>query len=84
MVYCKSWSPLPDHVLAFMPCNHPISPDGSRRRFLCQLGAGFGTLAMEALLRQEARAAASRQRPVIDPLHPFAPRTPHLRRGPSR
>ena len=61
-----------------MPCNHPISPDGSRRRFLCQLGAGFGTLAMEALLRQEAWAAAQRQRPVIDPLHPLAPRTPHF------
>ena len=61
-----------------MPCNHPIWPDGSRRRFLGQLGAGFGTLAFEALLRQEARAAAPSQRPVIDPLQPFAPRAPHF------
>ena len=51
---------------------------GSRRRFLSQLGAGFGTLALEALLRQELRAAAPSQRPAIDLLRPLAPRTPHF------
>jgi hypothetical protein len=52
--------------------------DCSRRRFLGQLGAGFGTLAFEALLRQELRAAAPHRPPVIDPLQPFAPRSPHF------
>ena len=33
--------------------------DCSRRRFLTQLGAGFGTLAFEALLHEQARAATS-------------------------
>jgi hypothetical protein len=50
----------------------------SRRRFLGQLGAGFGGLAFEALLRQELRAGAVSRRPVIDPLQPYAPRTPHF------
>ena len=52
--------------------------DNSRRRFLLQLGAGFGTLALEVLLRQELRAAAPSSRPVTDPLRPLAPRTPHF------
>ncbi len=52
--------------------------DCSRRGFLGQLGAGFGTLAFEALLRGEARAAAPSHRPAIDPLQPFAPRPPHF------
>jgi uncharacterized protein DUF1501 len=51
--------------------------DCSRRGFLGALGAGFGTLAFEALLRQELRAAEPHQSPVIDPLRPFAPRAPH-------
>ncbi|MEX0612306.1 MAG: DUF1501 domain-containing protein, partial [Pirellulales bacterium] len=50
----------------------------SRRGFLHQLGAGFGTLALEALLREELRAAGVRTQPVIDPLQPFAPRAPHF------
>jgi hypothetical protein len=50
----------------------------SRRRFLGQLGAGFGMLAAEALLRQELRAGTPGQRTVIDPLQPFLPRTPHF------
>jgi hypothetical protein len=52
--------------------------DCSRRRFLTQLGAGFGTLAFEALLHQQARAGVSIARPAIDPLRPFAPRAPHF------
>src|SRR5687768_1384716 len=56
----------------------------TRRGFLGQLGAGFGALAFEALLREEARAAKPpatadlRQAVGIDPLRPFAPRTPHF------
>ncbi len=52
--------------------------DSSRRRFLGQLGAGFGALAFEALVHQELRAATPSPRPVIDPLRPFAPRSPHF------
>jgi hypothetical protein len=42
------------------------------------LGAGFGTLALEALVRQEARAATAARPLVYDPIHPFAPRAPHF------
>ncbi|MBA3484962.1 MAG: DUF1501 domain-containing protein, partial [Pirellulales bacterium] len=52
--------------------------DSSRRRFLGQLGAGFGTLALEALLREELRAAMPSQRSAIDPLQPLAVRPPHF------
>ncbi len=52
--------------------------DCSRRRFLTQLGAGFGTLAFEALLHQQTLAATPISQPVIDPLRPFAPRAPHF------
>src|SRR5262249_10563207 len=52
--------------------------DCSRRRFLSQLGAGFGTLAFEALVQQQSMASAPTSRPVIDPLRPFAPRPPHF------
>ncbi|MBA3485124.1 MAG: DUF1501 domain-containing protein [Pirellulales bacterium] len=52
--------------------------DNSRRRFLGQLGAGFGTVALEALLRQELRAAAPTPSPVTNPLLPLALRTPHF------
>jgi len=57
--------------------NHPTC-DCSRRHFIGQIGAGFGTLALEALLRQELQAAATSRQPVIDPLQPFAPRMPHF------
>jgi len=50
----------------------------SRRRFLAQLGAGFGTLALDAMCRLEARAASANPRPTVDPLHPLAPRAPHF------
>src|SRR3954453_17038148 len=52
--------------------------DCSRRRFLTQLGAGFGTLAFEALLHQPAQVATPNLQPVIAPLEPFAPRAPHF------
>ncbi len=49
---------------------------GSRRRFLGAMGAGFGGMALGALGRLEARG-----RPDgvgLDPLDPFAPRSPAL------
>ena len=52
--------------------------DGSRRRFLGQLGAGFGTLAFEALQRQQLHAAEASRRLEIDSQHPFTPRQPHF------
>jgi hypothetical protein len=45
---------------------------------LSQLGGGFGTLAVQALLWQESGAAELPLQPVIDPLQPFAPRAPHF------
>src|SRR3954454_3701093 len=52
--------------------------DCSRRVSLSQPGAGFGTLAFEALLHEQARAGAPISRPAIDPIRPFAPRAPHF------
>jgi len=53
------------------------NPPSSRRAFLTAAGAGFGALALDAMLRSEARAA---ERPTVevDPLRPFAPRPPHF------
>ena len=51
---------------------------GSRREFLVRTGAGFGALAMGALLRSDARGEQSFKPPVIDPLNPFAARKPHF------
>ncbi|MES2707687.1 MAG: DUF1501 domain-containing protein [Verrucomicrobiota bacterium] len=47
--------------------------DPSRRRFLQRLGGGFGAVALEGLLRQQALAT---RRAGTDPLAPFAPRVP--------
>ncbi len=54
------------------------SCDCSRRGFLGRLGGGFGLLAVEALMRQEARARENGKPPAIDPLRPFTPRAPHF------
>ncbi len=56
-------------------CGHGCSP---RRGFLGQLGAGFGALAFEAMLRGEAGAEGANRRTLIDPLNPYAPRSPHF------
>ena len=53
-------------------CHH------SRRRFLAGLGAGFGALAFESLLRKELHATAPGRSPAVDPLHPMTPREPHF------
>jgi hypothetical protein len=55
-----------------------VDPNCSRRRFLGQLGAGFGTLAFEAMRRQEMLAAPPATRLQIDPLQPLALRLPHF------
>ena len=49
----------------------------SRRDFLARTGAGFGALALNALLRRPAMASGSKW-PVIEPLNPFAARQPHF------
>ena len=46
----------------------------NRRDFLTRAGMGFGSIALSAMLADDARADA----PPIDPLHPLAPRPPHL------
>lgn len=46
----------------------------SRRATLSQMGAGFGTLAFNAIAANVAGADALRKRQPIDPLNPFAPR----------
>ncbi len=53
------------------------APSNSRRRFLHQMGAGFGALSLSALWRLEAQAAG---KPAVDldPLNPFAARPPHF------
>lgn len=52
------------------------SRDCGRRRFLGQLGTGFGAVAFAALAQEEARSAEGGRRVAIDPLQPFAPRPP--------
>ena len=53
---------------------HPLT----RRAFVNRLGAGFGAVALQAMLQTEARAGQVGRPPVIDPLNPFAPRAPHF------
>ena len=54
------------------PCNC------SRWRFLGQVGAGFGALALSALWRLEAQAAGAKVAVDLDLLNPFKPREPHF------
>jgi hypothetical protein len=61
-------------VIAF-PNNLPCLP---RRDFLARCGAGFGAVALTAMMRLQARAGVSPKAPVVDPLKPFAPRLPHF------
>lgn len=48
----------------------------SRRDFLLRHGVGFGAVALAALEQGSVRPALARQ-PMIDPLRPLAPRSPH-------
>jgi hypothetical protein len=52
----------------FLRAGHGLT----RRQFLARTGAGFGAVALDALTRLEAKPLA------IDPLNPYAPRTPHF------
>jgi hypothetical protein len=54
------------------------APDCSRRHFLGRLGAGFGTLALDVIVRQQVRADGPGIRVSIDPLRPFSARSPHF------
>src|SRR3954470_23392079 len=64
-------------------CDNPpvphLFPHSTRREFLVRSGAGFGAVALSAMLQAEARSAAPGPlRSVIDPLNPFAPRAPQF------
>jgi hypothetical protein len=54
------------------------APAPSRRDFLRHAGAGFGQLALTALLASRAGAAAHRPAVAIDPASPLAPRPPQF------
>jgi hypothetical protein len=62
-------------TLSLPRSNHIVRP-ASRRDFLLRAGAGFGGLALAALLARDAAAGKAARRAVNNPL---APRTPHLR-----
>ncbi len=55
-------------------CHHVVTPP-SRRDFLCRAGAGFGGLALAALLGRDAPAAGAAHRFV----NPLAPKPPQFR-----
>ncbi|MGE3311584.1 MAG: DUF1501 domain-containing protein [Limisphaerales bacterium] len=55
-----------------------VPSGGSRRAFLERVGAGFGALALSALGPARASAAEDGGMLRIDPLNPFAPRTPPI------
>ena len=55
---------------------HLSCPGCSRRDFLSRTGSGFGALALGALMRMDARAAAPAVN--IDPVNPYLPRKPHF------
>src|SRR5687767_4951379 len=67
---------------AMTTCELPTpGPAASRREFLTRAGAGFGGLALSAMLASQARAAPApefHQTTVRDPLTPLAPRRPHF------
>lgn len=48
----------------------------SRRDALSRIGAGFGTLAFNAITAEASRAETSHNKLTRDPLNPFVPRTP--------
>ena len=54
------------------------APTTSRREFLTRTGAGFGSLALSALLAGQSGAAEHKPSVVIDPTRPLAARRPML------
>src|SRR5256885_15565512 len=59
-----------------MSCPHRSY--SSRRDFLIRSGAGFGAVALSAMMRSQVRANSPLKAPAIDPLNPFAARLPHF------
>jgi hypothetical protein len=55
--------------------SHHVDWAFSRREFCLRAGLGFGGLALSAMMASEANADF----PSIDPLHPLAPRLPHIK-----
>ena len=53
----------------------PMSFSSGRRQFLSRVGCGFGALALEAMLRSEAKANPA---VAINPVAPMQPRLSHL------
>ena len=51
---------------------------GGRRKFLHQLGAGMGTVAATVVMADRVRADTQPPAVVLDPLSPYAPRSPKL------
>lgn len=61
--------------------NHHLSPPNfllSRRSALLQAGAGCGSLALSALLAQQAASSPFDQKTVVDPVNPLLPRVAHF------
>ena len=51
----------------------------TRRDFLARSGAGFGAVALSAIMRSAAQAdGGGHPSPAVDPLNPFAPRRAHF------
>src|SRR5687768_5393060 len=57
-----------------------IAPTASRREFLARAGAGFGGVALSAMLASQARAGGGLRPPaaLVDPTNPLTPRLPHF------
>ena len=55
--------------------NAPSCRCCSRREFVFRLGGGFGALALATMI---GKAVAEQSPLSIDPVHPFAPRQPHV------
>src|SRR3954447_18607736 len=68
--------PLAPNSIAYQSGRMFARPLQTRRDFLGTVTGGFGALALGALLRTSARAAAAPV--VIDPINPFLPRAPHF------
>jgi hypothetical protein len=50
----------------------------SRRQFLSRVGCGFGGLALQAMMHEQALAATRLPAVTIDPVNPYQPRRPHF------
>src|SRR5262245_39307027 len=69
MLHANPYRPYPGGRTADLPLV-------SRREMLCRSGAGFGALALPALLAEEAATSASA---TTSGLNPLAPKAPHFK-----